>query len=113
MRHSFLIACGLLSVNSQNFAYKISSADVVNKKLGDFGHFIEKTDIVNNLAGKEMETNELIVKIDSAIKEYVKEYWESSTYIEYQLKARKSEIVHALLQDSPEALKELEKQKTS
>jgi hypothetical protein len=72
----------------------------------NFVHLIEKTDLVDSLANKEVEAIGVVTAVDFALSDYDQNL--QQTAIAVIAKQRKPQLLKVLLQDSLDAIKELE-----
>lgn len=88
----------------------LPEAKVLTARLqqAGFDDFIEKTDIVKNLAGQQKEALGVNMAVELALYDYNK-YLENPMMARI-MQMRKPQLIETLLQDSPDAVKELKDQ---
>ena len=109
MNFKSIVACVLLGLgcSSMNFAVlvKMPSAGELKERLKGFGDFTEKTGIDQALANQEKKPLGVFQSLNLAIADYEAK---TSRFAAFMVEMNKPFILEALLQDSPEALKDLE-----
>ncbi len=106
----------VLTIVSTNFAMiEMPTAEVLEERLNKagFGHYMEKTDIVESLANKELVPIGVHNIVFTSMLDYSKHLEETmpGPYCKAGQAAfyiRKRQLFEVLLEDFPEALKELE-----
>ena len=112
MKLKLIAVSALLSITSLSFAghVKMPPAQDLHERLRDFKHFVEKTNIVNELAGKELQVLSVAVAVDASLYFYNK-YLEKGGMQPQKARVMQMQmrpfLFKALLQYSPEALREL------
>jgi hypothetical protein len=83
------------------------TAEVLNKRLDEIGmrHFAQKTTIVEDLADQNKDALGVAVAVESALDDYSEKV--KNPMLTNTVGMQKSLIIKTLLQDYPEALKEL------
>ncbi|MEX0940302.1 MAG: hypothetical protein WDZ41_03005 [Candidatus Babeliales bacterium] len=112
MKNKLFLSMVLLSVlNVFAKPVKLPSAEILTKRFEGkgFDHFIEKTNIVEELADKTFESVGVALKIELALHDYNENLQQPMMSIMMQM--RKPEIFEIVLKDSPEAIEELKKLK--
>ncbi len=112
MKKIFFVAI-LFMANTQAVKIKLT-AEVLNQRLHEeqgLEYFMQKTDVVDKLANKELLPAGVVVIFDAALNNYYnyleqKKHEHRSKMIEL-LQERRTNILETILRDSPEAIKEL------
>lgn len=104
MKLKCIAVCVLSSIIFMSFAgriVKMPDVGILNARLfkAGFIHFAYKTQIVTELAKKELDAQGLAGKVEKALSSYKDP--------EQDKKINKSRLFEVLLEDSPELLKEL------
>ena len=88
----------------------LPEAKVLTARLqqAGFDHFIEKTDIVKNLAGQQKEALGVSMAVELALYDY--NQYLKNPMMATMMQMRKPQLIGTLLQDSPDAVKELKDQ---
>ena len=101
----FIASCGAAQQNEK--ILKMPDATTLQKRLNEAGfeHFVEKTDIVKNLADRDLYPLGVAVSVETALYDY-------SEYLKQPMMARmmqmrKPQLLEVLLKDHPAALQEL------
>jgi len=114
-----LVAVMLLSMPVVSLAmekFTMPTADILQKRLSEagFDHFIEKTTIIKQLAGREIVALGVAMIIETSLYDY-NEYnlkgmpEEMARTMQTLMQMRKPQLFESLLQDHPAALAELQK----
>ena len=108
MKKSLMLFGILLGVVATSYAepVKLPNRDVLAHRLRekDFGHFIEKTDLIATLADQEKEALGVITAVELAFCDYKAKM--QNPMIEMMMQMRKPELIETILNDYPEAIKE-------
>ena len=90
---------------------KLPSAQILNKRLKDMEslqHYLEKTRIDKELGDQELHPMGVVLSVELSLYNYAQSL--KNPLMETLMQMRKPDIVKAILQDSPQAISELEKQ---
>lgn len=113
MKFKYIPLLVLCSINFLSFAVlvKMPNGEIINKRLNEIGfeHFADNTGIADELADKELQANQIVTILKNSFHEYAKHMPRPELTVA-QMEIDKPYILEALLQNSPEALQELEKQ---
>lgn len=71
-----------------------------------FVHFVENTDLIEKLAGKNLDTLNILTEVDAALRYYVKSFKDRVLIVE-GIGSLYLNIVELILKDSPDKFKEL------
>lgn len=101
------VMVGLTTLSCFATPITMPSAEVLKQRLNDAGftHFIEKTSIVKDLAGQQKEVLGVATSVDLALYDYSENL--KNPMMARMMEMRKPQLLQALLQDHPAALKEL------
>ena len=115
MKLKLIAAVALLTITPLSFAgrVKMPSAQVLHERLQGFEHFVEKTSIVKQLADRELEALGVANALELSLYDYdeiLKKGMpaQQARMLQVQMQMNKPILLKALLEHSPEALKELE-----
>lgn len=77
------------------------------QQFGDMGlqHFNEKTDVVEKLAGEQLNPIQFIMTLDCALSDYTKKMTDES--LKFAIRKKRGVIIEKLLVKHPKALEEL------
>lgn len=91
-------------ISKPTFIVKIPKAEIlyIRFRSTTFIHFIDHTDIIEKLAGKDIEILDVFDKVTIAIQEYVKRFKSAKGIGLFHL-----DIIELILKDSPKEFKEL------
>ena len=94
---------------SQAVLVKLPNAEILSERLSSkgFGHFAEKTQIVNQLANQELEVLGVMVAVDLALSDYHENL--NNPTMAASMEMNKPVLLNLILKDSPKALEELRK----
>jgi hypothetical protein len=110
MNTYFFVAAIVLIFAQQSHAViiQIPDEEILNKRMCvRFAHFVEKTEITKELAGKKMEVEDFVKKFDQYLENYF-DYLKSPGLI-CIVRYSKNDMILPFVQDFPEAVKEVEK----
>ena len=87
--------------------YTLPSANVLRERLNEngFGYFMEKTKIVEQLAGQQQYALGVAVTVECALYDF-NEYLKNPT-MAAMMNRSKSKLVETILKDNPKAIEEL------
>ena len=109
----------LLSISSITVATKVKmpSAKILTSRLSKIGmdHFIEKTNLVSNLANRELESIGVAVAVETSLYDYNENLGQGlpahmARMMQVQMQLNKPILLRSLLEDYPEALTDLQQQ---
>lgn len=105
MKNNFILCALLVIMNSLSQAGTVilPSAEVLTERLAQeaFGHFIQNTNIIKQLANKELETYVVAMHIETAWHNYTKRLTLTADQRSV-LDIRKPELLKIILKDNPE-----------
>lgn len=104
-----LILTVLLNVGiCQAMLVTIPKAAILEERFQDtmFTHFVESTNIVKELAGRELSVLGVWIALDTALEQYQEDLKERG-YIAQFIRSASLEIIEIILKDSPEGFKAL------
>lgn len=107
MKKLFFLSLLVAGASLQAVLITLPEATVLTARLqqAGFDHFIEKTNIVKNLAGQQKEALGVSTAVELALYDY--NQYLKNPVMATMMQMRKPQLIEALLQDSPDAIKEL------
>lgn len=105
MKKIFLILLFFEAI-AQSTEITLPEADILKCRLTEAGfeHFVEKTALVEAMAGKQWKVSTMVEAIQAELRMYCR----FNGMMAILAARKKSLLIEAFLKDSPEALKELE-----
>ena len=106
-----VIAFGILLCVSTSEAtfVRLPHAKVLRQRLSEngFDHFMEKTEIIASLTDRELDVLGVIIVVNQSLYAYYQYLKNPMTIMTIEM--RKTDLLELILQDSPDALEDLEK----
>ena len=108
--HRMFLLIVLMALGAVNVSYagrvKLPGRDVLTKRLSDgiFRHFVQKTDLIDQLADEEMDVEGLIIEVELSLYDYSERFKASGA--KRLLQMIKPKLIEAILEGNSEAIQE-------
>lgn len=108
MKKLILSTILLCTISKAMNTIQLPSAEILGKRLSEngLGHFMEKTKIDKDLGGRQLYPLGVANAVETALYDY--DQYLKQPQIAVLMQTRKPQIIEIILQDHPEAIKDLE-----